>query len=61
MEAVYTIVHRVGRFSGIADDKLTQYVQQSFRFDDERHKRLLSRANEEKVCSFRRLRDRLQL
>uniref|UniRef100_A0A915C336 BAI1-associated protein 3 n=1 Tax=Parascaris univalens TaxID=6257 RepID=A0A915C336_PARUN len=48
VEAVYTIVHRVGRFSGIADDKLTQYVQQSFRFDDERHMHLLSRANEEK-------------
>uniref|UniRef100_A0A183UGJ0 C2 domain-containing protein n=1 Tax=Toxocara canis TaxID=6265 RepID=A0A183UGJ0_TOXCA len=48
IEALYTIVHKVGRSSGFPDEKLTEYVQQSFRVDDDRHKRLLSRANEEK-------------
>ncbi|VDK43292.1 unnamed protein product [Anisakis simplex] len=48
VEALYTIFHKVGRSSGFPDEALIKYVQQSFRVDDNRHRRLVSRANEEK-------------
>lgn len=49
VEALYTIVHKVGRCLSAPDEQLCYYLQQAFRMDDARHHQLLSRAHEEKV------------
>lgn len=50
MEALYTIVHRVGLSADPATEaQLSAYTQRAFRIDNTRHGQLMSRANEEKV------------
>ncbi|VDN31716.1 unnamed protein product [Gongylonema pulchrum] len=49
VEALYTIVHKVGRCESAPVEELFSYAQKAFRIDDAQHQQLLSRAHEEKV------------
>ncbi|VDN03420.1 unnamed protein product [Thelazia callipaeda] len=52
VEALYTIVHKVGKCQTVPDEQLLSYVQEAFEMDDIRHQQLLLRAQEEKPPVF---------
>lgn len=50
MEALYTIVHRIGKSSlPLPKEQLIKYAQNAFEIDDQTHLTLLDRARKEKV------------
>ncbi|TMS36235.1 hypothetical protein L596_003449 [Steinernema carpocapsae] len=48
VEALYTIVHKVGKSIALPEAQLCKYVQNAFQVDDSLHQRLLDRAKKEK-------------
>ncbi|KAI6214820.1 Protein unc-13-like protein D [Aphelenchoides besseyi] len=48
VEALYTIVHKVGNTTAIPEHQLIEYVKTAFQIEDSRHLKLIDRARKEK-------------
>jgi hypothetical protein len=49
LEALYTIVHKIGTTGAIPEAQLIKYVQNAFQVDEQHHQKIMNQARKEKV------------